>query len=159
MTAFMILSATVIMVTAAAAQSLPYPNPRGENCAPGYRSSGGYCAPIDERSAPGNPQGRAGAVPVGLDIERAFLRQDGEPARTRALTSGRRTQCPLPAEADIRGVGSHSGFDPRCVKTLRGITAPEIFGSMVCGEQENAKICVALGITTKSDFVFTRPGP
>jgi hypothetical protein len=34
----------VLMPRAAAAQALPYPNPKSENCAPGYRSSGGYCA-------------------------------------------------------------------------------------------------------------------
>jgi hypothetical protein len=28
-----------------------------------------------------------------------------------------------------------------------------------CGEQENAKICLPLGITTKSDFVFAQPRP
>jgi hypothetical protein len=28
-----------------------------------------------------------------------------------------------------------------------------------CGEQQNEKICLPLGITTNSDFVFTRPRP
>ena len=49
--------------------------------------------------------------------------------------------------------------DPGCVKTLRGIIAPGILGSRSCGEQKNAKICLPLDITTKSDFVFTRPRP
>ena len=43
------------------AQALPYPNPGDRNCASGYTSSGGFCRPIDERSAPAiaNPGGRA----------------------------------------------------------------------------------------------------
>jgi hypothetical protein len=44
--------------------------------------------------------------------------------------------------------------DPGCVKTLRGITAPGILGSTVTRRAKNAKICLPLGITTKSDFVF-----
>ena len=44
----------------AMAQALPYPNPRDQNCASGYTSSGGYCRPIDDRSAPAiaNPGGQ-----------------------------------------------------------------------------------------------------
>ena len=49
------------------AQALPYPNPRDQNCVPGYRSSGGYCAPIDERSAPAHPEPWSSAVPERLD--------------------------------------------------------------------------------------------
>jgi hypothetical protein len=48
-------------------------------------------------------------------------------------------------------------FDSGCVKTLRSITAPGILGSTVTRRAKNAKICLPLGITTKSDFVFTRP--
>jgi Histidine kinase len=42
-----------------------------------------------------------------------------------------------------------------CVKTPGGITAPGILGSGVMRRAKNAKICLPLGITTKSDFVFT----
>jgi hypothetical protein len=50
--------------------------------------------------------------------------------------------------------------DPGCVKTLGGITAPGILGPTVMWRaKKNAKICLPLGITTKSDFVFTRPRP
>ena len=49
--------------------------------------------------------------------------------------------------------------DLGCVKTLRGITAPGILGSTVTRRVKNAKICLPLGTTTKSDFVFTRPRP
>ena len=49
--------------------------------------------------------------------------------------------------------------DPGCVKTLGGITAPGILGSTVMRRAKNAKICLPLGIATKSDFVFTRPRP
>jgi hypothetical protein len=52
-----------------------------------------------------------------------------------------------------------SRFDPGCVKTLRGITAPGILGSVVMRRAKNAKICLPLGITTKSDFVFAQPRP
>jgi hypothetical protein len=45
-----------LMAAGALAQALPYANPRGENCAPSYRSSGGYCAPISESSAPAIPK-------------------------------------------------------------------------------------------------------
>ena len=45
--------------------------------------------------------------------------------------------------------------DPGCVKTLRGIIAPEFWALRSCGEQKKAKICLPLDITTKSDFVFT----
>ena len=47
--------------TAMTAQAQPYPNPGDRNCASGYTSSGGFCRPIDERSAPAiaNPGGRA----------------------------------------------------------------------------------------------------
>src|SRR5262249_18309723 len=54
---------------------------------------------------------------------------------------------------------STTGSDPGCVKTLRGITAPGIFGPMVMRRAKNAKICLPLGITSKSDFVFIRPRP
>jgi hypothetical protein len=47
------------------AQALPYPNPRDQNCAPSYRSSGGYCAPIDERSAPAIPNPGQAQCPSG----------------------------------------------------------------------------------------------
>jgi hypothetical protein len=50
-------------------------------------------------------------------------------------------------------------IDPGCVKTLRGMTAPGILGSTVTRKAKKAKICLPLGITTKSDFVFTRPRP
>jgi hypothetical protein len=48
------------------------------------------------------------------------------------------------------------GQDPDCVKTLRGIIAP---GILTRGDQESAKIFLPLGITTKSDFGFTRLRP
>ena len=48
--------------------------------------------------------------------------------------------------------------DPGCVKTLRGIIAPGILGSVVMWRAKNGKICLPLGITTKSDFVFTHMG-
>jgi hypothetical protein len=41
--------------TVMTAQALPYPNPGDQNCASGYKSSGGYCRPIDERSTPAIP--------------------------------------------------------------------------------------------------------
>ena len=43
------------------AQAVPYPNPKDQNCAAGYTSSGGFCRPISEHSAPAiaNPGGRA----------------------------------------------------------------------------------------------------
>ena len=47
------------------AQALPYPNPRDQNCAPGYRSSGGYCAPISEHSAPAIPNPSQAQCPSG----------------------------------------------------------------------------------------------
>jgi hypothetical protein len=47
------------------AQALPYPNPRDKGCAAGYRSSGGYCAPIDERSAPAIPNPGQAQCPSG----------------------------------------------------------------------------------------------
>jgi len=49
--------------------------------------------------------------------------------------------------------------DPGCVKTLRGIIAPGILGSVVMWRAKNGKICLPLGITTKSDFVFAQPRP
>src|SRR5262249_20912974 len=52
-----------------------------------------------------------------------------------------------------------SANDRGCVKTLRGITAPGILASMVMRRAENAKICLPLGIATKSDFVFAQPRP
>jgi hypothetical protein len=47
------------------AQALPYPNPGDKGCAAGYRSSGGYCAPIDERSAPAIPNPGQAQCPSG----------------------------------------------------------------------------------------------
>ena len=41
--------------SSAGAEALPFPNPGGKGCASGYRSSGRFCAPIDERSAPAIP--------------------------------------------------------------------------------------------------------
>jgi hypothetical protein len=55
----------LMLVATAQGQALPYANPRGEACAPGYRSSGGYCAPIDERSAPAIPKVGQAACPSG----------------------------------------------------------------------------------------------
>ena len=55
----------------------------------------------------------------------------------------------------VHGCFWEPGITP-CVKTLRGITAPGILGSTVTRRAKNAKICLPLGITTKSDFVFTR---
>jgi hypothetical protein len=49
----------------AQAQPLPYSNPLDQNCAPGYRSSGGYCAPIDEGSAPAIPNPGQAQCPSG----------------------------------------------------------------------------------------------
>jgi hypothetical protein len=67
---------------------------------------------------------------------------------------------PLRPLMDARWEGSTAQNDPDCVKTPRGITAPGILGSMVMRRtKKNAKICLPLGITTKSDFVFTRPRP
>jgi hypothetical protein len=45
--------------------------------------------------------------------------------------------------------------EPGCVKTLRGITAPEILSPVVMRREKNAKIGLPLGATIKSDFVFT----
>jgi hypothetical protein len=45
-----------------------------------------------------------------------------------------------------------------CVKTLRGMTAPGILMLVVTFRAKKAEICPPLSITTKSDFVFTRPG-
>jgi hypothetical protein len=62
-------------------------------------------------------------------------------------------------------MGSGSGwigagaYDPGCVKTLRGITAPEILSPVVMRRAKKAKIGLPLGATSKSDFVFTRPRP
>jgi hypothetical protein len=49
--------------------------------------------------------------------------------------------------------------DPGCAKTLRGIIAPGILGSVVMRRAKNGKICLPLGATTKSDFVFAQPRP
>jgi hypothetical protein len=49
--------------------------------------------------------------------------------------------------------------DPGRVKTLRGITAPGILRLVVTFRAKNAKSRPALGITTKSDFVFAQPRP
>ena len=42
-----------------------------------------------------------------------------------------------------------------------GFTQPrlEFWALWSCGEQKNAKMCLPLGITTKSDFVFAQPRP
>src|SRR5262245_6213010 len=42
---------------------------------------------------------------------------------------------------------------------LEAIAAPGILGSVVMRRAKNGKICLPLGITTKSDFVFTQPRP
>jgi hypothetical protein len=55
--------------------------------------------------------------------------------------------------------GGSVANDPGCVKTLRGIIAPGILGSVVMRREKNGKICLPLGITTKSDFVFAQPRP
>jgi hypothetical protein len=49
-------------------------------------------------------------------------------------------------------------YDPGCVKTLRGMTAPGILRLVVTLRAKNSKIHPPLGVTTKSDFVFTQPG-
>jgi hypothetical protein len=59
------LAVFALPAPAALAQALPYANPRDQNCAPGYRSSGGYCAPIDERSAPAIPRVGQAQCPSG----------------------------------------------------------------------------------------------
>jgi hypothetical protein len=59
----------------------------------------------------------------------------------------------------MRTLNEGAGFDPGCVKTLCGITAPGILGSTVMRRAKKAKICLLLGITTKSDFVFAQPRP
>jgi hypothetical protein len=65
--------------------------------------------------------------------------------------------------ADIgmrRSLGGSVANDPGCVKTLRGITAPGILGSTgMWRAKKSVKSCLPLAITTKSDFVFTRPRP
>jgi hypothetical protein len=80
--------------------------------------------------------------------------QDCEDARSRLAVN--------PSRARRRGdrIDSlTSVIGPGCVKTLRGITAPGILGSTVTRREKTAKICLPLGVTTKSDFVFTRPRP
>jgi hypothetical protein len=62
-------------------------------------------------------------------------------------------------EADVRPNKAGSGFDLGCVKTLHGMTAPGILRLVVTFREKNAEICPPLSITTKLDFVFTRPGP
>src|SRR3974390_153594 len=48
--------------------------------------------------------------------------------------------CPqLLAKADIRAIRGHSGFDLGCVKTLRGITAPGILGTVVMRRAKKRK--------------------
>src|SRR4029077_5658215 len=64
--------------------------------------------------------------------------------------------------ADITGPRPRS--PPRLmtltVQKLRAVSPHlEFWALWSCGEQKNAKICLPLGITTKSDFVFTRPRP
>ena len=55
--------------------------------------------------------------------------------------------------------GGNDVNDPGCVKTLHGITAPGILSPMVRPRAKKAKICLPLGVTTKSDFVFAQPRP
>jgi hypothetical protein len=45
----------------------------------------------------------------------------------------------LPVTADIRPPGADSRFDPGCVKTLRGITAPEILSPVVMQRAKKRK--------------------
>src|SRR5436305_7122253 len=47
--------------------------------------------------------------------------------------------CPQLAKADIRALTRDSGFDPGCVKTLRGIIAPGILGPMVMRRAKKRK--------------------
>jgi hypothetical protein len=56
-------------------------------------------------------------------------------------------------------VAATAESDPGCVKTLRGMTAPRISRLVVALRAKKAKIRPSLGITTKSDFVFTQPRP
>ena len=59
----------------------------------------------------------------------------------------------------MRAYRKRVAIDPGCVKTLRGITVPGILGSVVMRRARNIKICLLLGMTTKSDFVFAQPRP
>jgi hypothetical protein len=52
----------------------------------------------------------------------------------------------------------HAAIDEIIIK-YNGIPHPEFWALRSRGEQKTAKICFPLGITTKSDFVFTRPRP
>ena len=53
------------LMVQAHSQPLPYANPNGHGCASGYRSSGGYCAPISDSSAPAIPRTGNAACPSG----------------------------------------------------------------------------------------------
>ena len=70
----------------------------------------------------------------------------------RSPTSGVRGEADMPT-------CSTDANDPGCVKTLGGITAPGILGPTVMRRAKNAKICLPLGITTKSDFVVKEQDP
>ena len=62
--------------------------------------------------------------------------------------------CPqLLAKADIRAIRGLSGFDPGCVKTLRGITAPGILSSVVV---RRAKKCKNLSFARHYDQIRFR---
>jgi hypothetical protein len=52
-----------------------------------------------------------------------------------------------------------SASGPGCAKTLRGINAPEILRLVATLRAKKRKNSSPLGITTKSVFVFTQPGP
>ena len=59
------LTAGVLLTLAARGQAMPYPNPKGHGCASGYVSSGGYCNPMNDRSAPAIPRAGNAACPSG----------------------------------------------------------------------------------------------
>jgi hypothetical protein len=74
-TVALVIGVVMMLIPRAQAQALPYPNPRGENCAPRYRSSDGYCAPIDERSAPAIPKIGQSQCPSGWTSSSHSCRQ------------------------------------------------------------------------------------
>jgi hypothetical protein len=62
----------------------------------------------------------------------------------------------------LRGVDSSNQInssDARCTLVGHSVIRQRPRAYWSCGEQKNAKICLPLGITTNSDFVFTRPRP